>query len=105
LLTSVKTFSSLQEAVPHALDDQVKALSAVYGNASIEDDFREFIEANKTPSEPSEPFEFVPFKSKYEEEEQVKAKEADTKPETQRSTETVSTFSTQTAEEKLEKKG
>jgi len=62
LLQSVRTFTSLQEGVPHVVDDQVKALAAVYGSASIEDDFRDFIEANKTPSEPSEPFEFVPFK-------------------------------------------
>jgi len=97
LLQSMRTFRSLQEVVPNVLDQQVKDLASVYANASIEDDFREFIEANKKGAEPEESFEFVPYKSKFENEEKKEAPKETV-------SEAPSTFSTQTAEEKLEKK-
>jgi growth arrest-specific protein 7 len=95
LLASVKQLRTLQDAVPAVLEVQSKELTDIYENANIEADFREFIDANKKGSEADESFEFVAYKSKYEDEEEKKEPApAVTQP--------PSDFSTKTAEEKLQ---
>jgi len=71
LLASVKALKLAQESVPVLLEQHNKDLMTNYEAANIEEDFREFIETNKKP-DIDETFEFVPFKSKYEEEEEEK---------------------------------
>jgi len=71
LLSSVKALKLVQEAVPVVLEQQTKDLIINYEGANIEEDFRDFIDANKKP-EVEETFEFVAFKSKYEDEEEKK---------------------------------
>jgi hypothetical protein len=72
LLASVKTLRTLQDAVPAVLEAQSKELADVYESANIETDLREFIDANKKADTPDETFEFVAYKSKYEDEEEKK---------------------------------
>jgi len=95
LLASVKQLKTLQEAVPAVLEAQSKELTDVYESANIEADFREFIDANKKAVEADETFEFVAYKSKYEDEEEKKEAAPVT-------TQAPSDFSTKTAEEKLQ---
>jgi len=90
LLTSVKQLKALQAVVPSVLDTQIKELGEVIETANIENDFRDFIDTNAKPTETDEPFEFVLYKSKFEEEEEKK--ELPQSP---------STFSNETAEEKV----
>ena len=61
MLAAVKSFKTAQESVPVVLDQQTKELLANYEAANIEEDFREFIEANKK-AESEEIFEFLPYK-------------------------------------------
>jgi hypothetical protein len=88
------THSVLQEVIPGVLETQTKELSDILDSASIETDLREFLDANKKAAETEETFEFVAYKSKFEDEEEKK--------ESAPPAETPSNFSTQTAEEKIE---
>jgi len=94
LLATVRQLRTLQDAIPAVHEVQSKELADVYENANIEADFREFIDANKKASEPEETYEFVAYKSKYEDEEEKKEAPA--------ASPLASDFSTKTAEEKLQ---
>jgi len=73
LLASVKALKLAQESVPVLLEQHNKDLITNYEAANIEEDFREFIETNKKP-DIDESFEFISFKSKYEDEEEEEEK-------------------------------
>jgi len=75
LLNSVKMYKLLQEVVPQILDQQAKDLVSNYETADIEADFRDFINANKKDeiSLTDENVEFIPFKSRYPDDEEVLA--------------------------------
>jgi len=92
LLSSIRQIQTFQATVPSTLEPHNKELGDVVDNASLENDFREFIDANAKTTETEEPFEFIQYKSKFEEE--VEKKEP-------APAETPPTFSNQTAEEKI----
>jgi len=77
LLSSVRTFKTIQEAVPVVIDTQTKELVNNYEAADIEADFREFINSNKKEEIPltEDNLEFVQFKSKFPDDEEEKKEE------------------------------
>jgi len=77
LLSSVRTFKTIQEAVPVVIDAQTKELVNNYEAADIEADFREFINSNKKEEIPlnEDNLEFIQFKSKFGDDEEEKKEE------------------------------
>lgn len=74
LLGSVRSFKSSQEIIPTALEQYMKDLVSSYESGNLEEDFKEFIEANKK-TEPEETIEFSAFKSKFQDTEEKKESE------------------------------
>jgi hypothetical protein len=80
----------LQEEVPTAIVARMKELSSIVESATIEEDFKEFVENNKKEDEP--PIQYVGFRGKYTEEAKPAANAASSQE---------PNFSAMTAEEKL----
>jgi len=99
LLTSIRTFKTIQEAIPPILENYTKEIGTLVEAANIDEDFKEFIDANKKEST-VENVEFVAFKSKFTEIEQAKEQKA--KEDKLKEKQDTASFSAQTAQEKLE---
>jgi len=91
LISAVRSYKSIEEDLPTAIQTQCEEIYEVVEAASIEDDFKEFIAAHKQATENEAEIVYTPFKSRFAEE-QPKTKEVKVEP----------TFSTKTAEEHLE---
>jgi len=99
-VNAVKKYAALEaETFPNSIETYVKDLKEVASKASIEDDFKQFIDANKKEQFVAL-FSFVKFVGKYTTAEEKKEQPTPVKTSTQVSTEY--SFSTLTAEEKLE---
>jgi len=69
LLGAAKSFVTIQEPIPPVITKQIEELNGIFDSANINDDFKEFVEAN-SKKDKEEPLEFVAFKSKHETEDQ-----------------------------------
>jgi len=90
LVESLKSYNTLQQDLFPSMEDDLINLTKIIEETNIEEDYKDFVEANIKETESL--LQFVPYKSKY-------AKEADEKTSTPESQS--SNFSFQTAEEKL----
>jgi len=97
LIGSLQTFKSIRSEAPLVIEEQLKELNSLIEASNMGKDFKEFIDANKKEVPATSTLEYVPYKSKYADEEkgEEKSKEKEAKPKEENS------FSTQTAEEKL----
>jgi len=99
-VNAVKKYAALEsETFPTSIETYVNDLKESASKASIEEDFKQFVDANKKDQTVAL-FSFVKFVGKYINTEEKKEQQTPVKSSTQVSTEY--SFSTLTAEEKLE---
>eukprot|EP01114_Cavostelium_apophysatum_P008491 TRINITY_DN2101_c0_g1_i1.p1 TRINITY_DN2101_c0_g1~~TRINITY_DN2101_c0_g1_i1.p1 ORF type:complete len:445 (-),score=170.84 TRINITY_DN2101_c0_g1_i1:19-1239(-) len=124
LLSVVKSYATIEQLLPPSFEKQSSELQSVIDAANVDADLRELVSGSKNDKEKEEEdLEFVQFKSKHEDSEPAKPAEPSKPAESTKSAEPTkseptkaaeptkkemeskeeSTFSTQTAEEKIEK--